>query len=348
MLNKDQQEKCFALFDEWARKYNANFTIALSGGGDSLALCHIIKKWRDERGNNAKINACIIDHRIAPNSHIVAQDALARAKQIGINGEIIALSEKITSKIQENARKFRYQEIFKYAAKNNSKIILLGHNRGDQIETIIFRMLRETGLDGLCAMRELQLVFQQELGSFLIARPLLSINRDELREYLKNENIDYYDDPANVSHKFSRVKIRNFLENAKNLDSDRLLNIAKHAAKLRNYFENNAHEYLRKNLVFEGEQVRLKGFEELSEFQKPRIIEIIIQAFNYPKYRPNREKIERLLLNGLEKPQTLGGVKVWKSKNLIKFAIAPPRKGRKIAISCPNWAIIDAICNYCS
>ncbi len=342
------ETSCFALFDLWAQKYGANFTIALSGGGDSLALCAIAQKWRVTRKNDAKLNAIIFDHAIAANSHEVANNALSTAKKIGIDAAIIRNEEKIETAIQETARKLRYQKILEFAASKNSRIILLGHNLEDQIETILFRMCRNTGIDGLSAMSELQNLYSPNFGTFYLARPLLGFSRGLLRQYLHDLGIGFYDDPANVSHKFARVRIRDFVSKNPSLAIDAILKIGDKARELRQEFNNIILKFLSQNMEFNEKKLTLTNFFTLPNELKMRILEILIQSFNYPNYRPKREKVEKILAQRLKAAKTLGGVKIRVAKEKLIFEVAPARKNTNSSAKLPNQKILDAICSYCS
>lgn len=342
------EAKCFGLFDEWANRFGANFTIALSGGGDSLALTLLAEKWRELKMKNARIFACVIDHGIADNSKYVAEIALERARNIGVAGSIFKLHEKIETRIQENARKLRYNALFECAKENQSKVILLGHNKDDQIETLLFRMCRKTGIDGLGGMNVLQNNYSHDFGSFYLARPLLDFSRGELREYLNFHRIKYFDDPANVSQKFARVKIREFIAKSPSLETNTLLKIAKEAQHLRSIFATIIRDYLSLNLATSAKGMVLRNFGSLSQELRHRVLETIIHSFNYPNYRPKREKIEKLLESGLQNARTLGGVKIQIKNNALIFTIAPPRKSQMCLAKFPNQKIFDAISNYCS
>lgn len=342
------ETRCFTLFDNWAKRFGANFTIALSGGGDSLALTALLQKWRLINEPNAILKACIIDHGIAVNSNEIARDALNRANSIGVCSEIIRLDEKIETRIQERARVLRFEKIHDFAARHKSRIILLGHNCDDQIETIVFRMCRKTGIDGLSGMAQLQNIYSKSFGSFVLGRPLLDFSRFELRQYNETNGIQYFDDPANISHKFARVRIRNFFEQNADIDKESILRIGLQASRLRYEFNSIIRGFLLKNLEFQEPLLELRNLDCLPQELQFRVLETIIQAFNYQDYRTSREKIENLIASQFLKPRTLAGVLISKKANRIVFKIAPSRKSLKPNQIFPNQMIFDAISNYCS
>lgn len=168
--------------------------IAFSGGPDSVYLYYYLKKL----GHNLAI--CYINHNLRDDVDKDMEFVINFAKKENIK---YFIKELKLNKFSENiAREKRYEELKKVQIENNYEYIATGHNKNDNVETIIFRLLRGTGLDGLKGIQKVN-------GS--IIRPILDITKEEIVDYLHRNNIEYLIDYTNNENKYSRNIIRNKL-----------------------------------------------------------------------------------------------------------------------------------------
>ena len=116
--------------------------------------------------------------------------------------------KKPNSKIQETARKERYNLLFDYCKENQISDLFIGHHLDDQIENFIFRMFRGSGIVGLTSFSN----FSKRDGINLI-RPLIEIPKSDLLLFAKKQKIKWVEDPSNLNLNFDRIKIRNTLQN---------------------------------------------------------------------------------------------------------------------------------------
>jgi tRNA(Ile)-lysidine synthase len=101
--------------------------------------------------------------------------------------------------LEEAAREVRHDFLNRTARTWNCNRIALGHNRGDQAETLIHRLVRGVGPPGLAAMR-----FREDR----IIRPLLAFSRGEIIAYLQQRDIEFRTDPTNYDTRYTRNRIR--------------------------------------------------------------------------------------------------------------------------------------------
>ncbi|MGB0159663.1 MAG: tRNA lysidine(34) synthetase TilS, partial [Thalassovita mediterranea] len=104
------------------------------------------------------------------------------------------------------ARRARYQLMAKWATERGIGAVLLGHTRDDVTETLLMRLARGAGVDGLSAMASVK-----EVDGVRFHRPLLSVGREELRDVLRRGGIQWVDDPSNENPQFERVRMRQAL-----------------------------------------------------------------------------------------------------------------------------------------
>ena len=178
--------------------------VGLSGGPDSVCLLHILSRLKDKF--DLEIYAAHLNHQIRG---IEAQkDAFYISKlceEMGITFFIKSINvpeycEKNGVSIEEGARKLRY-EMF-YEVKNNTRAnkIAIGHNLNDQAETILMRIMRGTGLQGLKGI--------EYIRDGVIIRPILDIERNDIEEYCKQNNLNPRIDKTNLESIYTRNKIR--------------------------------------------------------------------------------------------------------------------------------------------
>jgi tRNA(Ile)-lysidine synthase len=165
--------------------------LSVSGGVDSVVLLDLI--YRTNRAHKGDLRVVTFNHGIRQESvdEVAFVHELAKAK--GVPCEVYELKLKEGSHLQERARDARREVLAKYS---NSKVAT-GHHQNDQAETVLYRLLRGTGLSGLKAMLPCQ-------GMFV--RPLLFVPKSELVAYANEHQLSWLDDPSN--QKTARGKIR--------------------------------------------------------------------------------------------------------------------------------------------
>lgn len=173
--------------------------LAVSGGGDSMALLHLAYQQWPER-----IRAVTVDHGLRAESAAEAENVAAYCRGIHVPHTTLHWQgPKPTGNLMDQARQARLHLIANWAARQGLSDVLLGHTADDQAETFVMNLGRAAGLDGLCGLRP---EFVSEGLRF--HRPLLSITRAELRTYLRAHGISWIEDPSNENDRFSRARAR--------------------------------------------------------------------------------------------------------------------------------------------
>ncbi len=178
--------------------------LGLSGGPDSVCLLHILNRLKEQM--NIDIYAAHLNHQIRG---IEAQkDALYVSKlcdEMGITFFVKSInvpkycSDKGLS-IEEGARKLRYEMFDEIKQKTRANKIAVGHNLNDQAETILMRIMRGTGLQGLRGIE-----YIREGG---IIRPILDIERKDIEKYCEEHNLNPRIDESNLENIYTRNKVR--------------------------------------------------------------------------------------------------------------------------------------------
>ena len=183
------------------------FVLGLSGGMDSMALLYLLKNFK-ENNKNFKIEVfpVIIDHNLRQVSSKEAYEVKKIANNLGFSTNIKKVHSKIpTGNVQNWARKKR-RDLLCESAYKLSAYLLLAHHFDDQAETLFMRFTKKSGLEGLQGMRSISF-----WNGISIIRPLLFFTKKQLRSYVENNNINFFEDTSNSMLKFERVKTRYLL-----------------------------------------------------------------------------------------------------------------------------------------
>lgn len=231
--------------------------VALSGGGDSVALLHLL----NDRLGSTRLHAAIVDHKLREGSAADARRAADIAANLGIEAQILDLTWPADANhAHEAARALRYAALCNAARKRGARTIVTGHTRDDQAETVLLRGARGSGIRGLAGMRPFAPApIWPEGRGLWIARPLLGVRRSELRAYLTARNATWLEDPANESQIHARVRARQTLAalEREGLDPTRFASFAErlqpHVAEI----DRRASALIGEAASFDGEAITL-------------------------------------------------------------------------------------------
>ncbi|TBN51664.1 tRNA lysidine(34) synthetase TilS [Paracoccus sediminis] len=198
--------------------------IAVSGGGDSTALMHMVADWA--RGRT--IMVATVDHGLRPGSAAEARQAGRAARALGLpHVTLLWQRETETGNLMANARDARLRLLAGWAQRNGLPAVLLGHTADDQAETLLMRLARGSGIDGLASMAE----WRDRFGIRWL-RPMLGAGRQELRDWLQARGTAWTDDPSNENDDFDRIRIRKAMT-ALDMDIPALARAANHIQEAR-------------------------------------------------------------------------------------------------------------------
>lgn len=180
--------------------------IAVSGGGDSIALLVLTARWAHERGR--EISVATVDHGLRGDSAAEAADVAKLCAKLGVAHTILQAENlcDVGGNLSAAARSARFALLGELAKERSWSAVLLGHTMDDQAETVLMRLARGSGAEGLSAMQS-----GSRRSGMLWLRPLLGIRREALREFLQIEGIGWIEDPTNEDAQFDRVKARQAL-----------------------------------------------------------------------------------------------------------------------------------------
>ncbi len=171
--------------------------VALSGGVDSVSLLHALVHLKSTGTCGCQVSAFHVHHGISPNADLWVEFCRDYSASLSTPFNSVRVTVERVSKdgLEAAARRARHAAL----AAVDADWIMLAHQRDDQAETLLFNLLRGTGLAGAAAMRECN-------GRLL--RPMLSIGRSEIESYAHQHRLEWVEDEANVDIRFSRNFLR--------------------------------------------------------------------------------------------------------------------------------------------
>ncbi len=215
--------------------------VAVSGGGDSVGLLHLLQDWRCHGGPD--LRAATVDHGLRPDA---ADEAAAVARicaGLGIPHDTLDWQGGTgAGNLSDRARRARYALLADWAQARGIKDIAVGHTEDDLAETFVMRLARGAGVDGLAAMRP-----RWRHGPATFHRPLLGVSRAGLRDLLRGRGVDWVEDPTNTDMVYERARVRDGLAAlaAAGLDAPALAQAARRLAEARGALDFLAREKAR-------------------------------------------------------------------------------------------------------
>ena len=268
--------------------------LAVSGGGDSLALLLAASKWASDF--NLEVKVATVDHCLRPESFHEAMFVKKICSNLSFSHTILSWDKpKHIKNMQSAARMARLGLLANWAKNEKLSTILLGHSADDQAETILMNFIRGSGLEGLQGMPSR---FNHDGINFY--RPFLSVKRSELREYLEDHSWNWVEDPTNSDTRYQRVRVRKLFTELMSLglSLDRIILTGERmrlASKLaRNVSVDKLIGCLKINEWGEA-QLIIKNFITLELETQLRILSSIIGGLQGSSYRPKYKFVRSLL-----------------------------------------------------
>jgi tRNA(Ile)-lysidine synthase len=206
-----------ALLKEWKRLSlsvaEEGVVVAVSGGADSTALLLALDELLRTGRLGLRLRVAHLDHGLRGEAgEEDARWVLALAKELGVEVEVGRVDVKESAagagdNLEQAARRARYEFLAEMAEECGARVVLTGHTMDDQAETVLLRLLRGSGADGLGGIEAVRALVAK--GEVQLARPLVGwARRVETERYCRERGVEFRVDAMNEDERFARVRVR--------------------------------------------------------------------------------------------------------------------------------------------
>jgi tRNA(Ile)-lysidine synthase len=287
--------------------------VGLSGGPDSVVLLYVLNMIKAEYGLD--IHIAHLDHKFRGEESKTDRlfcEALAEKLDLEIISEEIDVPEiagmkKISP--EEAARQERYGFFKRIAEAKHLDKIAVGHNKDDQAETVLMRILRGAGMSGMGGM-----IPVKEMYGFIVIRPLIEVSRKDIEGFIRESGLEFRHDSSNDETVYTRNKVRrdlmpylekNFNANIKEV----LVNMAENLREENSFLEKVAkRKFKSMAAVKKAEEIVLdiKKFKKQEEAVKKRILRCALREikgdlrrFTYQHWKEMEDLIDNRPVNSI-------------------------------------------------
>jgi tRNA(Ile)-lysidine synthetase-like protein len=261
----------------------ARVMVAVSGGLDSMVLLHAARECT--RSSPVDVAAVHVNHHLRPTSHDDAKfvERMCRDWDIPLEIRDVHLAEVARADrrgTEADARRLRYAALVEAARKLSAHCVLLAHHADDQIETVLWRLVRGASLTGLSGMRA-----EGEREGVVWLRPLLNFDKAALSAYAREWEIPHVEDESNFDTTYTRNYLRHrVVPELKRLQPNLAQVVVQASRFLReddDFLNQLAEQALGRiaRKVEAGFEIDLQAFSELARPLQRRAIKILLYCF---------------------------------------------------------------------
>lgn len=251
---------------------NTKVVVACSGGPDSMCLLNLVLE--ESKNRNLTIICAHVNHKMRKESEEEALFVKKYCEEHGAIFEYMEITDYNDDNFHNQARSKRYKFFNKLVNKYNAKYLLTAHHGDDLIETILMRIVRGSNLKGYLGFKK-----ETDYKTYKLIRPLLSVTKEKIENFNKQNNISYVIDQSNEKDKYTRNRYRHhILPFLKKEDKDvhkKFLKYSEELIKFDEFLVNYMSNIL--TTVIKDDTLDISLFLNLDDFIKHKIIEKMIE-----------------------------------------------------------------------
>lgn len=287
-----------------------SFGIAVSGGPDSMALVALAAEAFPGR-----VQAATVDHGLRADSAAEAAMVAGHCAANAIAHSTLTPAEPISGSMQAAAREVRYALLDQWRRQSGLDWLVTAHHADDQLETLVMRLNRASGLGGLSAIRERQ---------GYVLRPLLGVRRDALHAVAAVRSLPSIDDPSNRNPRFDRARVRAMLADTDLIDPAAAATSVRHLAQ-----EEEALDWVTQQLAAER-LLHQDGICTVDAHALPPALRrrlLIAALARMGESEPRAEALDRAISDGLGGIASMLGNSILSADGTVwTIRRAPPRR----------------------
>ncbi|WP_461467215.1 tRNA lysidine(34) synthetase TilS [Parvimonas micra] len=250
--------------------------LAVSGGKDSMTMLDLFNYFKYELKLNLVV--CHFNHSLRDDADRDEKFVKTQCEKYGLKfyskkEDVLLYSNENKLSTEEGARFLRYKFFDEVKRIENLEYIATAHNKNDLAETVIMRILRGTGINGLIGI-------QSERGDLI--RPILNFSRDEIEKYIEENNIPFVEDKTNFEELYLRNKIRlNLFPILKNEYNPRILDAISRLSNIAFDYNTISREYIasKEGLLWEFNKEKILVYIEKLKLQSRSFRNIMYREF---------------------------------------------------------------------
>ncbi|GLV28022.1 hypothetical protein TomTYG75_05460 [Sphingobium sp. TomTYG75] len=286
------------------------FGVAVSGGPDSMALLAMAA-----HAFAGRVEAATVDHGLRPESAEEAAMVGHWCHGSGVTHAVLHPPQPLTGNVQQWARTQRYAALEQWRTDRGIDWIFTAHHADDQLETVLMRLNRGAGVNGLAGIRARQ-------GRVL--RPVLGVRRAQLLDYAGERALPFVNDPSNVDPRFDRAVIRRHLKEAEWLDPQSAVRSAAALAECEEALDWMVNNIAAAHVRREGEAWLLTRTDLPRELLRRLLLRIITEA--EPGAERRGDTLDRAITVAMRGGKTSLGGLLLKGGAAWRVSVAPPRR----------------------
>lgn len=323
-----------------------SLALAVSGGPDSMALAQLAI---DCARAHHPLHILTVDHGLRPEAAAEAEAVRAWAESLHLPCHVLTWQGgkdqdgTIKGNLHEQARLGRYALMAEWCAAHDVAVMMTGHHQDDQAETVLMRLARGSGVDGLGAMRGVQTLATAQGAQVVLLRPLLGVPKAALEQFAGQCDLPVVDDPSNREDKFLRSRHRAFLggdtADGLGLTVQRLAQTARTMQRAADALDAATDKLLAAHVMASPLgylSIPVKALVDQHEEMRFRMLRVLICAFSPGAFRVEEEQLQRLwhwlVGRGDDAPRyTIRGLLLEKSGTADHSSLLIMREPRAIA-----------------
>lgn len=283
-----------------------------------------------------RFSVLTVDHGVRPEAAAEASMVAESCAKLGLPHYVLSADRHLeTADLQQKARQMRYALMARWCAEQAADALAVAHHQDDQAETVLMRLARGSGVNGLGGMRPRQLL-QTEAGPLLVLRPFLGLRGGLLKRDASAAGLPSAADPSNADRRFERVRWRQDLPRlaACGLGVEALCGLADDMQAVQAALDEKLQTWMTAHARWHCYGVLLlprDAYLDLPATLRHRLMSACVQHFGGAEHPPKRTRLARFAArpaSALHGAATLGGVQMrWRQAQLFigREAVACPR-----------------------
>lgn len=300
--------------------------LAVSGGPDSMAMLLLAHKVIP-----AGFEVATVNHGLRPEAaqECALVEAACASRDIPFQTLVIEIGD---GNVQARARRARYDALGRWAAERSLASVATAHHADDQAETVLMRLNRSSGIEGLAGIRKrLEMPFDG-FGpgtTYHLIRPLLAERRSDLAGYVKAHGLACASDPSNHDDSFDRVRMRKAMAESDWLDPAAVAASASHVADaldaLNSAFRDFYNAHVRRTQRESEVEVWLSLPKDAQRFFVQKAVDVSLRSVGGDPRGSDVARLVQALESG--RGGNVSGVLATPEKGEWHFRREPPRRG---------------------